>query len=400
MQSKAPGLKAAWDRFHAAQESARQLIEAAPRFDEPAHHAAGYHALIEAQAMAYNWIVAPRLDHPRIFTHTSWATYLFTLAGNCPDFIYGILPLDGRGTYRLRGRHGDVRLLLVQVLNKPMGVDGSRCTGNYEFSRADTGDDEIEIVLSATEQPGNWIPLDAGSDFNLLILRRLMLDWGDDPGTLEIETVDVPDGLGELDDTATAHRITMAADFQLAVIRNWAVGLYDFSMQLTGGHFNVWGPVPGELMAAIAGSASCNYAFLLFDLQPDEALLVELEEPVGSAYWSLQIVDVWSKSLDFMHAQTDVNMKHAHVDADGKVRAVINADDPGVPNWLDPRGRRQGLLAIRNYRSQHFANPTARVVRTDALRAQLPDDTPQISQAQRRVAVAHRRPAILKLYGG
>lgn len=398
MNSKAPLLKAAWDRFHQSQESARQLLENTPRFEHPAHRAQGYHTLIEAQAMAYNWIVAPRLNHPRIFTHTAWASYLFTIAGNCPDFIYGILPLDGRGTYRLRGRHGDVRLLLVQVLNLPMGVEGSRCTGNYEFSPDDG--DEIEIVLSATEQAGHWIPLDPASGFNLLILRRLMLDWGDDPGQLEVEALTPLAGYDELDEAATARRIAMAADFQLAVVRNWALGLFGFTQQLSGNRFNIWAPVPGEMMAAIAGSASCNYAFLLWNLQPDEALLIEFEPPQQSAYWSFQLVDVWSKSLDFMHEQTDFNMRNAAIDTDGKLRAVISCKDPGIINWLNPMGRPQGLCALRNYRSPQFTNPTVQLLKFTELERALPADTRRLDAEQRAASIARRRPAILGLYGG
>ena len=86
-ESKSPILKKAWDKFNASMEASREAIEATKNFDDPAHRAQGYYCLMEAQAMAYNWVVAPRLNHPRIFTHTAWATYLYTIAGNCPDII-------------------------------------------------------------------------------------------------------------------------------------------------------------------------------------------------------------------------------------------------------------------------------------------------------------------------
>ena len=400
MDSKSPVLKKAWDKFQLSMETARQAIEATPRFDNPANRAQGYYALIEAQAMAYNWVVAPRLNHPRIFTHTAWATYLFTVAGNCPDIIYSILPLDGRHTYRVRGRHGDVRLLLMQVLNKPMGVEGGRCIGNYEFCKADTGQDEIEIVLSPEKHEGNWVPLDPASDFNVIVIRRFLLDWEEDPGHLEVEMIGELAGYDEQDEAAVARRIEMAADFNLAVVKNWGIGFYDFTMQMANNTLNAWTNIPGELMANIAGSASCNYAFLPFDIKPGEAVIIEMDPPQDSVYWSFQIVDVWDKSLDFMHNQTDFNMGSAAIDGDGKVRAVLSFDDPGVANWLDPMRRAQGIVALRNYRSKTFTTPTAKVVKAAELRQHLPDDTTFVSTEERCVTVARRRPAILQLYRG
>lgn len=400
MDSKSPVLKAAWDKFYLSMEKARLAIEATPRFDKPEHRAQAYYALLEAQAMAYNWVVAPRLNHPRIFTHTSWWTYVYTVAGNCPDIIYSILPVDGRYTYRVKGRHGDVRLLLMQVLNKPMGVEGGRCTGNFEFCKADTGQDEIEIILSPDKHDGNWVQLDPTSDMNVIVMRRFLLDWEEDPGHLDVEMIGELEGYDELDENAIAHRIDMAADFNLAVIERWGIGFYDFTMQMAKNRFNAWVNVPGEVMANIAGSASCNYAFLPFDIKPDEAIIIEMDPPLDSVYWSYQIVDVWDKSLDFMHNQTDFNMGSAAVDSDGKMRAVLSFDDPGVANWLDPMKRTQGIVALRNYRSKTFTTPTAKVVKAADVARHLPADTKRVSEEERRRSVGRRRAAILNLYRG
>lgn len=399
-ESKSPILKAAWDKFHASMELARQEVEKAPRFAHPDNRAQAYYALIEAQAMAYNWVLAPRLNHPRIFIHTSFATYLYTIGGNCPDIVYSVVALDGRHTYRIRGRHGDVRLLLMQVFNKPVGVEGWRCTGNYAYSRHDDGNDQVEVVLSATPHEGNWVPLDPDSGFNMILMRRFLLDWNEDPGELDIEMQGELADYDELDEVQMAQRISMAADFNLAVIKMWGIGFLDLTLQLAGGKCNVWGGAPGEQLGNYAGSASCNYAFMAYELQPDEAIIVEMEPPAASAYWSFQLVDVWNKSLDFMHRQTDINMKRATIDADGRMRAVICFEDPGIANWLDPMGRAQGICALRNYRSATFTTPSARVVKFAELMQHLPSDTRRVTPEQRRDAIAARRKGLLRLYRG
>lgn len=400
MNDKSPVLASAWKKYHESLETARQAVEQNPRFADSEQRAQAYYALLEAQAMAYNWFVAPRLNHPRLFTHTAYATYLFTLGGNCPDFRYGVMPLDGRYEYRLKGSFGDLKLMLVQVFNRPMGCEGSVCTGNYEFVRPENDDNHIEIVFSAKEQPGNWIPLDGNSDMNFVFIRRLMLDLADEPDNLDVEMIEELDDYDELDETAMAKRIEMAGDTQLAIVRNWVLGFYEFAMKMSGGEVNKWGHVPGEMMKDIAGSDTCNYSFLPFDIADDEAIVIEQEPPPDSFYWSFQLVDPWLKSLEFMHAQSDFNMKHAAIDDDGMVRAVICLKDPGVANWLDPVGRRQGVCAFRNYRSTSFPDPDCRKVKVEDLMDVLPSGTRMVTLEERRAAVAKRRTTILAHYGG
>ena len=390
MESKSPRLRQAWDKYHASLDAARQTIEATPRFnDSPQHRTEAYSVLMQAQTQAYNWIIAPRLNRPRIYTHRVFMPQLYTLGGPCPDIIYSILPVDGRQTYRIHGRHGDVRLLMLQVFNRPMGIDGSRCTGNYEYAKSDEGNDEINIVLSPTEQKGHWIPLDPASDFNFIFIRRIVLDWEDDAGKLEIELLGDPVGKQEDDDQLSeddfARRIEMAADFQHEhMVKNWGIAPYDFMLKMAGGHTNTWANVPGELMEQLTASPSSNYAFLPYDIKPDEALVIELDVPANSAYWSFQLADVWGKAIDYMYAQTDFNMQQAAIDSGNKVRAVISLRDPGLLNWLDPVGRAQGLCFLRNYRSESFKQPTVRSVKLDELRQLLPTESKWVTPEQRQ----------------
>lgn len=399
MESKAPLLKAAWDNFHASLETARQEVEACPRFDNPAHRAQAYYMLIEAQAMAYNWVVAPRLNNPRIFTHTAWITYLYSLPANCPDIIYSNMPLDGRYNYRLRCRYGQVRMMLLQVFNQPMGIPTAACTGNYEFTPEESGGDTVEIILSADRQEGNWIPLDRGSKFNMVIFRRFLIEGDSDAGELQVEMLDRHEDYDESSETDMAQRINWGAQFQLACVRNFMLNFYDFVVKMSGGQQNQWGVVPGTLMEAIAGSSTCTYAFMAIDLKDDQALLIEMEPPKKSIYWSYQLFDVWSKSLDFMHRQTDLNMERIVIDSDGKARLVVSVKDPGIANWLDPVERQQTALAWRNYRSTDSFNQTCKVVKLSELRNHLPADTRWVSPEERQATIAARRPAILRLYG-
>src|SRR5262245_47167192 len=125
----------AWARYHRTLEEVRKVIEDTPRFSEGVQdQAKAYHCLMEAQAMAYNFIVAPRLRHPRIHTNTGWQTDMYTIGQNGPDFHYGCMFLDGRQTYRLSGHYGDVTLFLMQVQNGVPGQQGAALIGDYNLA--------------------------------------------------------------------------------------------------------------------------------------------------------------------------------------------------------------------------------------------------------------------------
>jgi len=65
-----PELSAAWAEYHATLEEMRIRMESTPRFRQtPQHRAKAYHTLMEMQAMAYNFAVAPRMLNPRIFVN-------------------------------------------------------------------------------------------------------------------------------------------------------------------------------------------------------------------------------------------------------------------------------------------------------------------------------------------
>ena len=64
-------------------------------------------------------------------------------------------------------------------------------------------------------------------------------------------------------------------------------------------------------------------------------------------YIGFHLANLWGESLDYANHQTSLNGFQAERDADGVLRYVIAHRDPGVPNWLDTTGHREGFLAPR-----------------------------------------------------
>jgi hypothetical protein len=395
-------LHTAWDRYLATLSEVRKVVEDTPRYrDNPLHRAQAYDALFEAQAMAYNYAIGPRLDHPRVYSRSSWNTYLYTLGQNSPDCYYGAMFLDGRGTYRLSGRAGATRIFLMQVHTHLLGHPQSKGIGNYDLSNFTlAADGSFEIIVSAKEHPGNWIRLDPESDFNFIFIRRWLYDYFDDVGDLQVEPIGDMPAYDEQSMAQMAARIIRATDFLRYLVVDWSIALIDTYVRAAKGQVNAVALVPGEkILSDLAGSPSTIYGLGKFELSGDDALILETEIP-DCVYWSVQLGDVWSQSLDFMHHQTDMNGAQAAIDSDGKCRMVICLDDPGIANWLDPVGRNQGTIVYRNYRSKTTGiGPAARLVKRAELDRHLPAGTARVTASQRQSRIARRRAGLIRRYG-
>jgi hypothetical protein len=393
-------LRDAWRTYNAAVERARLAMEATPRFkDRTDHRATAYHSLAEAQSMAYSFAVAPHMDCPVINTR-AWYHDVHTLGGTSADLYHVSASVDGRHTYRLFGRVGDLKILLIQVFNTILGGAGQKQLVDADIATMADANGNFEVILSAKSRQGNWLPLDPNSEFNFLFIRRFFDDAYSDRGTLDIELLDGPVDNNELDEAAMARRILLAADSLIFLVEKWNIGVYDLYLSKNDGKKNSLAVVPGsEIASGSAGSPKTIYTWGIFDIQDDEALVVEFEAP-KAAFWSVQIQDVWTKPINYLNHQSDINQRHAVIDRDGKFRVVICLKDPGVANWLDSDGRKEGTIVGRAYIPQATPSvPIVKRIKFKDIRKHLPVDTKHVTQKQREEALKLRRNGLLKMFG-
>jgi hypothetical protein len=393
-------LENAWFAYNAAVEKARLAMEATPRFkDRTDHRATAYYSLAEAQSMAYGLALATRMDHPLINTR-SWYHNSHTLGGTSADLYHVSAAVDGRHTYRLFGRVGDMKVLVMQVFNTIMGGAGQKQLINVDLAKMADAKGNFEAILSAERRGGNWIPIDPKSDFNFLFIRRFFDDWYGDRGTLDIELLDGPIDNDDLDEAAMAARMVRAADILTFLVERWNIGVYDLYLSRNNGKKNSVVVVPGsEIASDTAGSPNTIYTWGVFDIEDDEALIVESEVP-QAGFWSLQIQDVWTRPINYLDHQSDINQKRAVIDSDGKFRAVICLTDPGVANWLDTDGHKEGTIVGRAYHAR-VTPPLPKVVLTKLkdLEKHLPSDTKYVTPEQRHAAIKLRRNGLLRMFG-
>ncbi len=397
-----PALARAWANFNATQNEVLGWMTGEERFQKwPQHRAKAYHAMMEALAMCYNFAVAPRMTHPRVQVNTGWFSDFYTLGQNGPDLHYALFFLDGAQTYRLTGDYGDCKLILFQLINHLSGHPDSKAIGDHDLEGFADSEGRFDILLSGEKQDGNWIPLDRNCDRHFVLMRRFMAGPQDRPSTLKLERISpIPADhydADEFDEETMARRIDSATSFLKYLIQDFNLNLYTAYVKVGGG-LNNMAFLPGTITSQV-GSSFSNYAMAGFDLEEDEALIIALDPLPDGVYWSFQLGDVWSRSMNYMYRQTSLNMAQIVMDSDGACRVVVSHSDPGVANWLDTTGRRQGTVVFRNYKTSGQPVPTTIKVKLADLASHLPTDTRRVSAEARATYLNGRHQAYLALHG-
>ncbi|TVV77185.1 hypothetical protein FOY91_02150 [Sphingomonas solaris] len=307
-----------------------------------------------------------------------------------PDFIYGTATVDGAGTYRISGERGDALFLFFDIVAGGLGVMDTLgpSLGSIDGdSLTIDADGLFELLLSAerpTDWAGDWRPLDPRA--RTITMRQAVYDWGRgrDP-RVAIERVDRPLHHRRSTPGEVAERLAALAAYPrryaglwLGVVRDWmARGL--------------WNRFEHDDWAGRGGVTGQHYYQGLFRLEPGYALLLETALPARVRYWNVQLGDLVWNTIDWVNWQSSLNGGQARLDDDGRFRAVIALDDPGVPNWLDPGGNTEGAIMLRWTEASDGPAPMLTPVRLDRLRNHLPHDTPAVTPAERDDALRRRR---------
>jgi hypothetical protein len=143
-----------------------------------------------------------------------------------------------------------------------------------------------------------------------------------------------------------------------------------------------------------AGLASADISAGNFDLQPDQALIVEVPD-VPSAYSGIELMNDFGAALPSTLAQTTLNNTTTFQDPDGYTYYVISATNPGVANWLDSSGVTSGEIYARFEGIPTGTDATGLDVTTEVVPVAdvsqyLPADTPTVSPAEYAADMSER----------
>ncbi len=355
------------------------------RPDDPHYRADIYRQTMTSLSFAYFMYFHADAEHP------DWGPLwnpVYTLQPN-PDDIYVFSPIRGDLTYRVSGNRGTCKILSFTTQAVFSGtVD--RMPANKAHNDYDDSDlglelgEDFEVIFSA-ERPaghsGKWARIDPAAGG--IYVRYRMYDWANetDP-VLSIECLDPVPPKPRLSPEQILDRIREMARFPKRKT-NLYFAMQNGVMERVG--WNVFEPIrmPGALVKQVYWPAN-------FQFDPDEALIIETEIPKRCPYWNVQLNDPYFNALEYVYRLSSINGAMARLSSDGKFRAVISLEDPGVPNWLDPAGFTEGGIYGRWYDCDSEPLPTIKRVKLAALRDHLPADTPAVTPEQRAEALRIR----------
>lgn len=355
------------------------------RPDDPAYIADVCRQTMTSLSYAYFMYFHADAEHP------DWAPLwnpVFTLQPN-PDDIYVQSPIRGDLRYRVSGNRGTCRILTFTSQKALSGTvdEMPRPPGSNEVDTNDLGiglGEDFEILFSA-ERPegyeGHWAPIDP--EARGIFTRYRRYDWENetDP-VLSIECLDPVPPKPRLTPAEIEARIREMAKFPARKTKMY-FAMQNGVKERVG--WNVFEPIrmPGALTKQ-------TYWPACFQFEPDEALIIETEIPKVAPYWNIQLNDPYFNALEYVYRLSSTNGAMAKLSSDGKLRAVISLEDPGVPNWLDPAGYTEGGIYGRWYECDSEPVPTITRVKLADLRDHLPADTPVVTPEERREEIRRR----------
>lgn len=451
-------LREAWDGMIAELERARDAIDQPELMPAPGNDrnlAEGYRYLLGYVHSAIERAFHGDFDHPFI-RHALQIVNKATIDN--ADAIYFQARIDGRQSYLVRGKAADHRhwrsdaraetgrsapqYLIFEVSQGPLAGDSGSLAELRPGIKTMTGKlDSSEIVvdaeghfeiLLAPERPegweGNFIathrtsgqadPTGAveGPDryADYLSGRQLFYDWTrEDAVALTIEPLDHS---GSAPPSYTPERAAEELRRCGALVRGQMHFWNEFYTVLLetygkrdgsdGERFMPRNKLnePNAAARETGGGQSTNiYAGGVYELEEDEALIVESRVKVPPQYIGFHLSNLWGESHDFANHQSSLNGSQMEIDEDGVLRWVVAHRDPGVPNWLDTTGHREGFLVPRWAYSktppkEDWPTVVAKKVPFSEIREHLPMGVREVTPDERRARIRERQLHVQRRY--
>ena len=374
----------AWAHLLDRLAAAERLVVSAPVNRNRIDYASGMRHLMVLLAVGVDEALRAESDPVLAVGRTSTDDIL-TWGMECPDCIYLRATLRGGETYRLFGNRGTARYVGLQTM------DGISSTANCLVDDLDVdAEGNFEAILSAAERGHNWLRLTGARP--TLIVRHFFYDWDTEkPSSLQIERIG-----DEVEQDDRVVESDVAVSRQLYALGEFVHDNLKFFLD-----FNAGPPANGFMppidRTAMGAAAENRPVIGRFELEPDEALILEVEPPAG-IYWGYSLGNQWWETIHYGRHQSSLNAHQANVDDDGIVRVVVSARDPGVANWLDTAGHSNGAMILRCVRTETAPTPMTRLVKFDDIGSALPAGTKWVTAAERAAVVKGRRRAVYERF--
>jgi hypothetical protein len=306
-----------------------------------------------------------------------------------PDTVYRVIPISGDERYEIRGRVGPNRMTenYFTLWDPNMGTVAVLNGTTMEVD----SDGSYTITVDSDPAGGRPNHVQTTAEAHEFYIRDVLLDWDrDDPNHITVERL----GGAPTTPARTLDEQAQATADMMAYFANFTGKLSHGIYKMPANNFNLaW--------SADKVGAMKNQVYVMgrFDLGPDETFVVDVKDG-GAEYFTVPLSNIWGTTLDIVDRTGSLNKAQSVPNGDGSYTYVISPVDPGVANWIDSAGLREGILTLRMAEFDE-GGPTpdlgahGRVVALDELDDELPDAA-RVTPAQRAEQLAQRRRAYLR----
>ena len=377
---------------------AERIIRSAPHVRTDQDLAEGLDYLAGSIKATLHMVGAYQHDHPYFASSTGPYS---KLGLDNPDTLYFHAYIRDDAEYVVTGRRGGTADLSFQVMNgdysPSASPDSLTAFDDRELDIAEDGTFQLRFGPPRPDPEPGYVALAPGAA--MLIVREVFSDWERERrGEIRIHRADtlgtspprVPSG-------RMARRYAVAGRMLLARLRTFLAFPERHYLELPVNTLTEPRPTPGGLATQFSSVGH-------YDLADDEVMVITAPA-VGRAvapYQGFQLGSRWYVSLDYINHQTSLTADQARPDPDGMIRYVVSERDPGLANWIERTGHRQGFLQFRWQRLTRDLGPddgpSAEVMPFGELPDRLPfHDRQRVTRAEwtdriaaRQVAVARR----------
>jgi Protein of unknown function (DUF1214) len=332
------------------------------------------------------WVIDEKRDwHGVHYPGSAWGS-------KNPDNFSRDLVIDGDSRYEILGRRkgaGPAQMTIIVYSAFPgtdaQSLEGAPVVGaltDSDITFADDGSYTITLGSEPAEPGGNHLQINPEAKF--IHIRNALNDWTTQvPDRLRVRRVSGPDALPPRTDTEIADQaaslLALQAPYWLEFFEDKFLKLEPNTVISLGGRAGGWGYISSGR----------------FKLNNNEALVVTVDR-IGAEYLGFQVADVWSVPPNYIVRNASLNNGQARPNADGTYTYVIAAGDPGVWNWIDTEGMREGGFTVRwqgiidRSNTNENAVQEVRLVKLEDLKESLRPETEWIDIEGRQQQLAER----------
>ncbi|WP_422745780.1 hypothetical protein ACN27E_25435 [Mycobacterium sp. WMMD1722] len=306
-----------------------------------------------------------------------------------PDSVYRVIPISGDERYEIRGRVGPNRMTenYFTLWDANMGTVAVLNGRTMEVA----ADGSFTITVDSDPAGGRPNHVQTTPEAHEFYIRDVLLNWDrDDPNHLAVHRLGA-------EPSRPARTLDEQADATAAMMAHFA----NFTGKLSHGVYKMAANRFDLAWSADRVGAMRNQVYVMgrFDLQPGEAFVVEVSDG-GAEYFTVPLSNIWGTTLDIVDRTGSLNKAQSVPNEDGTYTYVISPTDPGVANWIDSDGLREGILTLRMAEfgaagPREDLGARGRVVPLDDLDDEVPG-LQRVSAQERATALSDRRAAYLR----